>query len=107
MAMILVFQLLGLAAVSMVLFLWIISIPICVGMLLQLIFTIVSRNSWVFYLPAILGGCEAVLSVLFLRETFPVLYIGIYWIIYFFCLWLVWLAVTQIQKAIVRWRSNR
>lgn len=107
MAMILVLQLAGMAAVSVAVLLWLLSIPLCAGMLLQLIFTIFSRNSRVLYLPSILGGCGTVLSILFLRETIPVFYLGIYWIIYFLCLWLVWLAVTQIQKAAARWKSSR
>ena len=107
MAMILVLQLAGIAAVSVAVLLWLISIPLCVGMLLQLIFTLAGRNSWTLYLPAILAGCGAVLSIFFLRETIPMLYLGLYWLIYYLCLWLVWLVVTQIQKSIARWRASR
>ena len=106
MAMMGVMWLAGLAAVSFALFLWILSIPICIGAVLQLILSVVAIKPWVLFIPAILGAIGLVLCLLFLVPTFSIGSILIYWLIYFVCLWLVWLIVTQIKQAVIRWRSK-
>ena len=76
---------------------FLLAAPCCVGILLQLILTVIGQQYWVKCVPAGLGALGLAGSLFFLRELVPVPGILIYWGIYFLLLWLVWLVVTQIK----------
>ena len=82
------------------------AIPFCVGCTLQLIFSVFSVSRLVLLVPAMLGGLGLICSLFFLLETVPLAGILLYWGLFFLSLWLVWLVVSQIKKAIVRWRGG-
>ena len=83
------------------------AVPLGLGACLQLIFCIVAQNKWVVWVPSVLGGAGLTASLIWLLEEIPLNGILIYWAIYFICLWLVWLIISQIKKAITKWRTER
>lgn len=95
-----VFGALGAAAI------FILSVPLCVGIVLQLLLTVFGQAGWVRCVPAGLGvlGLAGSLGC-FLPELSPIA-ILVYWGIYFLALWLTWLIVTQIKKAAAKWTGR-
>ena len=83
------------------------AVPLGLGAFLQLIFCIVAQEKWVVWMPAVLGGAGLAASLIWLLEVISLKGISIYWVIYFVCLWLVWLIVDQIKKAIKKWQMER
>ena len=80
-----------------------VTVPLCLGAGLQLIF---SKKRWILLLPAILGAVGVVLSLVYLLEVVGLTALVIYWAVYYLCIWFVWLIVTQIKEAILRWRAK-
>lgn len=99
----LVAPILGLMAVYGAVVLAVLSIPFCVGMFLQLILTIFGQKRWVLYVPAGLGVLGLTASLIWLIQTLSLPTIFMYWGLYFIALWLTWLVVSQIKKAIAKW----
>ena len=79
-------------------------IPYGIGAVLQLILTIFGQKRWVRGIPGILGGVGFLATLLYYWDLMPseLPILLIYWAIYFLCIWLVWLIVTLIKKAIRR-----
>lgn len=83
-----------------------VTVPLCLGAGLQLIFSIFSKKRWILLLPAILGAVGVVLSLVYLLEVVGLTALVIYWAVYYLCIWLVWLIVTQIKGDVLRWRTE-
>ena len=82
--------------------LFVLTAPICIGGFLQLVLTIVAEKIWVMCVPAGLGVLGLIASLIGLLGTIPLVGILIYWGIYFLCMWVIWLVVTQIKKYIAK-----
>ena len=80
--------------------LFILTAPFCIGGFLQLILTIIGEKVWVMCVPAGLGVLGLIGSLIGLLGDIPLVGILIYWGIYFLCIWVIWLVVTQIKKYI-------
>lgn len=95
-----VFGVIGAAAV------FVLSIPFCIGMFLQLLLTIFGQKRWVRCVPAGLGVLGLAGSLACFLAELSLTVILAYWGIYFLVLWLTWLIVTQIKKAAAKWAGR-
>lgn len=87
--------------------LFVLSLPFLLGGVLQLLLTVFSAGKrWVVWVPAALGGVGLVLSLIYGLEAAGPAALLVYWGLYFLMLWLIWLIVSQIKKAVLRWRSK-
>lgn len=86
--------------------LFVLTAPFCVGIFLQVLLCVFGQSIWVLLVPAGLGVLGLTCSLVFLHEDIPLVGILSYWGLFFLSLWLVWLVIDQIRKAIVRWRRK-
>lgn len=85
---------------------FVLTVPFCVGVFLQAVLCVFGQDKWVIFVPAALGIAGLICSIVFFLGTIPLMGILIYWSLFFLCLWLVWLVIRQIQKAVARWRGK-
>ena len=86
--------------------LFVLAALFCIGGFLQLVLTIVGDKVWVMCVPAGLGVLGLIGSLIGLLDNIPLVGILIYWGIYFLCIWVIWLVVTQVKKYIRRKLTN-
>lgn len=104
--LLLVAPLFGLMAVYGAVVLVALGVPFCLGGLLQLILSIVAQDRWAVWVPAGAGVLGGVASLVFLSGAIPWGGILLYWAVYFFWIWIIWLVVVQIKKAVRRWKEK-
>lgn len=85
---------------------FVLSAPFCAGLFLQLVLTIFGQKRWVLYVPAGLGVLGLAGTMVWLLPDVPVSAVLVYWVAYFLVIWLTWLMVAQIKKAIVKWTEK-
>lgn len=81
--------------------------PFWVGVTLQVIVTAVTEKRFPLCLPAVLGGVCAVGYFFLFRGVIPLWFQGIYWAVFYLCLWLAWLVVDKLRAAVLRWLGRR
>lgn len=86
--------------------LFVLAVPFCVGIFLQVLLCVFGQSMWLLLVPPGLGVMGLICSLVFLLDDIPLVGILIYWDLFFLSLWVVWLVISQLRKALVRWRRK-
>jgi len=81
--------------------------PFWVGVTLQAILTAVTERRFPLCVPAVLGGVWAVGYSLLFRGLIPLWFQGIYWAVFYLCLWLTYVIVGKLKALVMGWLGRR